>query len=93
MYSDAGLIGALVVAEAASAGQLQDARKSLHNRWVKILTVSRQGGGRGGVRAAGGECDGRAGGRGQEAAAGRRVHPHGGPAADGREDGQWELLQ
>ena len=33
------------------------------------------------------------GGRGQEAAAGGRVHAHGGPAADGREDGQWELLQ
>ena len=34
-----------------------------------------------------------AGGRGQETAAGGHVHAHGGPAADGREDGQWELLQ
>ena len=74
MYSDAGLIGALVVAEAASAGQLQvlskDCDVTLRNSLAKILTVYRQGGGRGGVRAAGGECDGRAGGRGQEAAAG-----------------------
>ena len=34
-----------------------------------------------------------AGGLGLEATAGGRLHAHGGPAADGREDGQWELLQ
>ena len=31
--------------------------------------------------------------RGQEGAAGGRVHAHGGPSADGRKDEQWELLQ
>ena len=40
-----------------------------------------------------GESVTQAGGRGQEAAAGGRVQAHGGPSADGREDGQWELLQ
>ena len=35
-----------------------------------------------------GESVTQAGGRGQEAAAGGRVHAHGEPSADGREDGQ-----
>ena len=40
-----------------------------------------------------GESVTQAGGRGQEAAAGGCVHAHGGPAADGQKDEQWELLQ
>ena len=45
------------------------------------------------VSALEGESVTQAGGRSQEAAAGGRVHAHGGPSADGQEDGQWELLQ
>ena len=55
--------------------------------WWRLRRQANQGGGRGGVRAAG-ESVTQAGGRGQEAAAGGRVHAHGGPSADGREDGQ-----
>ena len=50
-----------------------------------MYAVCRRGGGRGGVGAAVGDRDRRADGQGQEAAAGRRVHAHGGFAGDGRE--------
>ena len=50
-----------------------------------MYAVCRRGGGRGGVGAAAGDRDRRADGQGQEAAAGRRVHAHGGSAGDGRD--------
>ena len=65
MYSDAGLIGALIVSEAASAGE------NLQRVNTCVLTphYRRQGCWRRGVRPEVSQCDGGAGGRGQEAAA------------------------
>ena len=66
MYSDAGLIGALVVSEAASAGEILQKRA---NTRVLSPHYLRQGCWRRGVRPEVSQRDRGAGGRGQEAAA------------------------